>query len=53
MAADTLEISLAQDDSAWLNDCLLDAGFRVSALTPKQKSLKEFFLAITGDKSHA
>jgi ABC-2 type transport system ATP-binding protein len=53
IAADTLEITLARDDSAWLNQSLLQAGFRVSAIAPKQKSLKEFFLAITGDKSHA
>ncbi len=50
---DSLEITLAQDDSAWLNQCLHQAGFRVSALAPKQKTLKEFFLAITGDKPHA
>jgi len=50
---DTLEITLASDDSVWLNQRLLEAGFRVSAITPKQKTLKEFFLSITGDKSHA
>ena len=49
---DTLEITLAQNDSAWLNQRLQDAGFRISALTPKQKTLKEFFLSITGDKNH-
>jgi ABC-2 type transport system ATP-binding protein len=48
---DTLEITLAQDDPAWLNQCLLEAGFTVSALAPKQKTLKEFFLSITGNKS--
>ena len=57
VTADTLEITLAQDDSAWLNQCLQQAGFRVSAIAPKQKTLKEFFLAITatpaGDKPHA
>jgi ABC-type multidrug transport system ATPase subunit len=47
LAADTLEITLDRDDSAWLNDCLHQAGFRVSAITPKQKTLKEFFLSIT------
>jgi ABC-2 type transport system ATP-binding protein len=46
--ADTVEITLAQDDSAWLNQCLLQEGFRVSAIAPKQKTLKEFFLSITG-----
>jgi ABC-2 type transport system ATP-binding protein len=53
VAADTLEVTLAEDDAAWLNQCLHNAGFRVSALAPKQKTLKEFFLSITGDKSHA
>jgi ABC-2 type transport system ATP-binding protein len=46
---DTMEITLARDDSAWLNHCLLQGGFAVSALAPKQKTLKEFFLSITGD----
>jgi ABC-2 type transport system ATP-binding protein len=53
LTADTLEITLARDDSAWLNRRLLEAGFQVSAITPKQKTLKEFFLSITGNKSHA
>ena len=48
VAVDTVEITLAQDDSAWLNQCLQQAGFRVSAIAPKQKTLKEFFLSITG-----
>jgi ABC-2 type transport system ATP-binding protein len=48
LTADTIEITLAQDDSAWLNQCLQQAGFRVSAIAPKQKTLKEFFLSITG-----
>jgi ABC-2 type transport system ATP-binding protein len=51
VAPDTLDITLAQDDPAWLNQCLLEAGFTVSALAPKQKTLKEFFLSITGNKS--
>jgi ABC-2 type transport system ATP-binding protein len=53
ITADTIEITLAQDDSAWLNHCLHEKGFRVAAIAPKQKTLKEFFLSITGDKSHA
>ncbi len=53
LAADTLEITLASDDSAWLNQCLLEAGFKVMALIPKQKTLKEFFLDATGNKHHA
>jgi ABC-2 type transport system ATP-binding protein len=52
LAADTLEITLADADSAWLNHHLHEAGFRVAALAPKQKTLKEFFLSITGDKGH-
>ena len=52
VTADTVEITLAQDDSAWLNQCLHEAGFRVSAIAPKQKTLKEFFLSITGNNSH-
>ena len=52
VTADTLEITLAQDDSAWLNQRLQEAGFRVSSIAPKQKTLKEFFLSITGDKPH-
>jgi hypothetical protein len=31
-----------------LNGCLHQAGFRVAAIAPKQKTLKEFFLTITG-----
>jgi len=50
--ADTVEITLAQDDSAWLNQSLVQAGFKVAAIAPKQKTLKEFFLSITGDKAH-
>jgi ABC-2 type transport system ATP-binding protein len=48
VTTDTLEITLGRDDSAWLNQCLQQAGFRVSAIAPKQKTLKEFFLSITG-----
>jgi ABC-2 type transport system ATP-binding protein len=53
LTADTLEITLARDDSAWLNQCLQQEGFQVSAIAPKQKTLKEFFLSITGNKNHA
>jgi ABC-2 type transport system ATP-binding protein len=53
VSSDTLEIMLAAEDSAWLNDYLLQAGFRVAALAPRQRTLKEFFLSITGDRRHA
>jgi ABC-2 type transport system ATP-binding protein len=46
---DTLEVTLVGDGSAWLNHWLQQVGFRISAIVPKQKSLKEFFLSITGD----
>ena len=52
LSADTLEITLIRDDSARLNQQLQQDGFKVSALTPKQKTLKEFFLSITGEKNH-
>jgi ABC-2 type transport system ATP-binding protein len=52
ISADTVEITLARDDSAWLNQCLHQSGFRVSAIAPRQKTLKEFFLSITGNNSH-
>ncbi len=48
VSPDTLEITLDRDDSVWLNQCLHQAGFSVSAIAPKQKTLKEFFLSITG-----
>jgi ABC-2 type transport system ATP-binding protein len=53
LSPDTLEILLAAEDSAWLNQHLFQAGFRVAALAPRQKTLKEFFLSITGDRRHA
>jgi ABC-2 type transport system ATP-binding protein len=53
VTANTLEITLARNDSAWLNKHLLRSGFAVAAVTPKQKTLKEFFLSITGDTSRA
>lgn len=49
LTPDTLELTLGRDDAAALNHSLQQAGFRVAALTPKQKTLKEFFLSITGD----
>ncbi len=53
LTPDTLEITLATEDSAWLNQWLQQQGFKVAAITPKQKTLKEFFLSITGEKNHA
>jgi ABC-2 type transport system ATP-binding protein len=53
LAPNCLEITLAADDSVWLNRHLLQAGFNVAAINPKQKTLKEFFLSITGDSDNA
>ncbi len=52
VAVDTLEIMLTHDDSAVLNHWLQQEGFSVSTLVPRQRTLKEFFLSITGDKHH-
>ena len=53
ISSDTIEITLTDADSAWLNQHLLQGGYRVSALGPRHKTLKEFFLAITGDHGSA
>jgi hypothetical protein len=53
LTSDTLEITLIRGDSAWLNRCLQQEGYEVSAITPKQKTLKEFFLSITGGNNRA
>ena len=48
VSPDTWEITLDRGDSAWLNQILLQEGYKVSAIAPKQMTLKEFFLSITG-----
>jgi ABC-type multidrug transport system ATPase subunit len=45
------EITLANRDGVWLNNLLLSRGYKVSFLTPKRKTLKEFFLSITGGQN--
>ncbi len=52
VAPDALEITLAGEDAAWLNQRLHEAGFKVAALVPKQRTLKEFFLSTTGEPRH-
>mgnify|MGYP002725692598 CR=1 FL=1 len=47
------EISLREADSTWLNIFLLSHGFKVREIAAKPKSLKEFFLSITGDQADA
>src|SRR5262249_27777346 len=51
--ADTFEFALATQDAAWLNQTLIKQGFGVSSITPKQKTLKEFFFSITGGRADA
>ena len=50
--ADAFELTLRGCDSVWLNRYLLERGYPVSALVPRQRSLKEFFLSITGNGRH-
>jgi len=50
--ADALELTLRGADSVWLNRHLLERGHPVAALVPRQRSLKEFFLSITGNDRH-
>lgn len=47
VSGSTLELTLSNQDSSWLNEWLLQKGYRVSSLAPKHKTLKEFFLQIT------
>lgn len=50
--SDTLQVTLADRDSAWLNRFLLDRHYQVSALVPGQRTLRDYFLSITGDRPH-
>ena len=52
LSPNSLEITLSTTDSVWLNRYLFETGFKVSAISPRQKTLKEFFLSITGDSDH-
>jgi len=53
LSNNSVVITLKNRDAVWLNKVLLDRGYHVSALTPKHKTLKEFFLSVTGDKNNA
>lgn len=53
LSTGSLEITLANRDAAWLNSFLLSKGYEVSALIPRQRTLKEFFLSITGEQNDA
>ncbi len=53
LSNNSVVITLKNRDSVWLNKLLLNRGYKVSALTPKQKTLKEFFLSVTGENNNA
>jgi len=53
LSGESLEITLANRDSVWLNNVLLSRGCKVSALVRRQRTLKEFFLSIMGEKDNA
>lgn len=53
LSDESFEITLANRDSVWLNNFLLSKGYKVSAISPKQKTLREFFLSITGENGDA
>ena len=53
LSNDSVLITLKNRDAIWLNKLLLNQGYKVSALAPKQKTLKEFFLSVTGEDSNA
>ncbi len=46
-------ITLKNRDAVWLNKLLLNRGYKVSAFSPKQKTLKEFFLSVTRGNNNA
>jgi ABC-2 type transport system ATP-binding protein len=50
LSNESLEITLSNRDSVWLNNMLLSRGYKVSALAGKQRTLKEFFLSIIGEE---
>ncbi len=46
----TLEFHLDGRDAGWLNARLLQAGYVVTALVPRQRTLRDFFLTVTGER---
>ena len=51
LPGEVFEFTLTNRDGVWLNKLLLSRGYKVSSLTPRRKTLKEFFLAITGGQN--
>lgn len=48
LSSSSLEVTLSNQETSRLNGFLLQKGYRISSLVPKHKTLKEFFLQITG-----
>lgn len=53
LSAESVEITLTNRDSVWLNNLLLKKTCKVSALVKRQRTLKEFFLSIMGEQDNA
>ena len=51
LTGEMFQFTLTNRDGVWLNKLLLSRGYKVSSLTPKRKTLKEFFLSITGGQN--
>jgi len=51
LPGEVFQFTLTNRDGVWLNNFLLSRGYKVSSLTPRRKTLKEFFLAITGGQN--
>jgi len=51
LPGEMFQFTLTNRDGVWLNKLLLSRGYKVSSLTPRRKTLKEFFLAITGGQN--
>jgi ABC-2 type transport system ATP-binding protein len=53
LSDNSVVITLRNRDAVWLNKHLLEQGYQVSSFTPRQKTLKEFFLSVTGEDGNA
>ncbi|MHC4478611.1 MAG: ABC transporter ATP-binding protein [Planctomycetota bacterium] len=49
VSADTLEIAVSGSQVCQLNEYLVRGGWRVSAIVPRQRTLKDFFMSATGN----
>ena len=51
LPGEVFQFTLTNRDGVWLNKLLLSRGYKVSSLAPRRKTLKEFFLEITGGQN--